>query len=72
MGWSLKKYHQAKKVKLLAGFVPSSKTYIIWQTFCMLKQTRARQGVNFSNILRTHFWYESALRSFSLVTFWLW
>ncbi len=29
------------------------------------------QGVNFINILHTHFLYESASRSFSLVTFWL-
>ncbi len=28
-------------------------------------------GVNFINILRAHFSYESASRSFSLVTFWL-
>jgi len=28
--------------------------------------------VNFINILSTHFLYESALRSFFLVAFWLW
>jgi len=29
-------------------------------------------GVNFIKILGAHFLYKSALRSFSLVTFWLW
>jgi len=29
-------------------------------------------GVNFINISRTNFSYESALHSFSLATFWLW
>jgi len=29
-------------------------------------------GVNFINILRAHFLYESALRSFSPLTFWFW
>jgi len=29
-------------------------------------------GENFNNILLTHFLYESALRSFSLIVFWLW
>ncbi len=29
-------------------------------------------GVNFINILRTTFLYQSSLRSYSLVTFWLW
>jgi len=29
-------------------------------------------GVNFINILREYFLYKSALRSFSLVKFWLW
>ncbi len=29
-------------------------------------------GVNFINVLRVRFLYKSALRSFFLVTFWLW
>jgi len=31
----------------------------------------SKSGVNFINILQAHFLYESALHSFSLVTFWL-
>ena len=49
MGWSEeeKTYHRAKKVKLLAGFVPSSNTYIIWHTFLHAQaQTRARPDMN--------------------------
>jgi len=36
------------------------------------KPVSGHQGVNFINILHTHFSYKSALPSFSLVTFWLW
>jgi len=33
---------------------------------------KSTTGVNFINILGAHFLYKSALRSFSLVVFWLW
>jgi len=40
--------------------------------FLLLLFFRMNIGVNFINILRTSFSYESALGSFSLVTLWLW
>jgi len=39
--------------------------------FTFSKKTKNQQGVNFTNILRAAFSFESVLRSFSPLTFWL-
>jgi len=51
--------------------VPGCRQLLAWRKYQVMVELSCRLGVNFNHIFCANFMYESALRSFSLVTFWL-